>query len=174
MYPPNGLVGSNLLNVFAHTTPARIASAIARIREPFSVQIPAERPYGMVFAFAIASSGVRNVSTDSTGPKISSRAIRCAEETSVNTVGANQYPVSGSGQSLVHRVAPSSSPAWVSAVIRSSCAAELIAPTSVFLSIGSPTRSVDSRPFSRSVTSSATDSCTSSRDPAQHTCPWLK
>src|SRR5690625_8040087 len=78
----------------------------------------------MVFAFATASAGVRNVSAESTGPKISSRAIRCAEDTSVNTVGANQYPVSGSGQSLVHRVAPSSSPAWVSATIRSSWAAE--------------------------------------------------
>ena len=31
---------------------------------------------GVLLAFAIASAGVRNVSTDSTGPKISSRAIR--------------------------------------------------------------------------------------------------
>ena len=45
---------------------------------------------------------------------------------------------------------------------------------SVFLSSGSPTRSVDIRRLSRSSTSSATDSCTSSREPAQHTWPWLK
>ena len=45
---------------------------------------------------------------------------------------------------------------------------------SVFLSSGSPSRSVVSRCLSRSTTWSATDSCTSSRDPAQQTCPWLK
>jgi len=32
------------LKVFAHTTPARIWSAIQSIREPFSVQIPADSP----------------------------------------------------------------------------------------------------------------------------------
>jgi hypothetical protein len=64
------------LYVFAHTTPARSRCAIARIREPFSVHTPAERPYGVLFAFSTASSGVRNVSTERTGPKISSCAIR--------------------------------------------------------------------------------------------------
>jgi hypothetical protein len=43
-----------------------------------------------LFALATASSGVRKVSTESTGPKISSRAIRWAGATSVKTVGANQ------------------------------------------------------------------------------------
>ena len=62
--------------MFAQTTPARSRSAIQRIREPFSVQTPAESPYGVLFAFSTASSGVRNVSTESTGPKISSCAIR--------------------------------------------------------------------------------------------------
>src|SRR5699024_12152671 len=42
LYSPNGLVGSNRLKVFAQTTPARIASAIARARESFSHQIPDE------------------------------------------------------------------------------------------------------------------------------------
>ena len=46
------------------------------MREPFSVQMPAESPYGVLFAFSTASSGVRNVRTDRTGPKISSCAIR--------------------------------------------------------------------------------------------------
>ena len=49
---------------------------MARMREPFSVQTPAARPYGVLFAFSTASSGVRKVSTESTGPKISSCAIR--------------------------------------------------------------------------------------------------
>ncbi len=51
---------------------------------------------------------------------------------------------------------------------------ELMAPMSVFLSIGSPTISVSMRSFSFSMTSSATDSCTNSREPAQQTWPWLK
>ena len=71
-----GEVGSNRLYVFAQTTPARSRSAIQRIRDPFSVQTPAESPYGVLFAFSTASSGVRKVSTERTGPKISSCAIR--------------------------------------------------------------------------------------------------
>ena len=45
---------------------------------------------------------------------------------------------------------------------------------SVFLSSGSPTRSVCSRAFSFSRSGSNTGSWTRSREPAQHTCPWLK
>ena len=44
----------------------------------------------MLFAFSTASSGVRKVRTESTGPKISSCAIRELCATFVNTVGANQ------------------------------------------------------------------------------------
>ena len=58
----------------------------------------------MLLAFSTASSGVRKVSTDSTGPKISSRAMRCACETPVNTVGANQKPRSGSSHGGDQRV----------------------------------------------------------------------
>ena len=58
--------------------------------------------------------------------------------------------------------------------MRSSCSAELMAPTSVFLSSGSPTRSRRMRSHSLAVTSSATDSWMSSREPAQQTWPWLK
>ena len=76
--------------MFAHTTPARSWFAILRIREPFSVQIPAERPKVVLLAFATASSGVRNVRTDRTGPKISSWAMRLLWPTPVKTVGANQ------------------------------------------------------------------------------------
>ena len=57
--------------------------------------MPADRPYGVLLAFSTASFGVRKVSTDSTGPKISSRAIRCAWVTPVKIVGGNQKPVLG-------------------------------------------------------------------------------
>jgi hypothetical protein len=56
----------------------------------------------------------------------------------------------------------------------SSWSRETIAPTSVFLSSGSPTRSTRSRCLSLAMTRSATGSCTSRREPAQHTWPWLK
>src|SRR5258708_6007992 len=49
-----------------------------------------------------------------------------------------------------------------------------MAPTSVFLSSGSPTRRRSMRAHSLRTTSSATLSCSSSREPAQQTWPWLK
>ncbi len=55
----------------------------------------------MLLAFSTASCGVRKVSTDSTGPKISSRAMRCAWETPVKSVGGNQKPVVGRSQAAV-------------------------------------------------------------------------
>ena len=57
-------------------------------REPFSVHTPADSPYGVLLALAIASSGVRKVSVVSTGPKISSRATRIDGVASVKIVGA--------------------------------------------------------------------------------------
>src|ERR1700752_3357842 len=119
------MVGSNLLNVLAHTTPARSLLAMWRMSEPLSVHTPAERPYGGLLAFSTASAGVRNVSTDSTGPKISSRAIRWAWVTLVNTVGGNQKPCLGSSHGGDHRPAPSASPMSESSRILASCSAEL-------------------------------------------------
>src|SRR6187402_662865 len=87
LYPPKGDVGSKRLNVFAQTTPAFMAPTILKIRLPFSVQTPADSPYGVLFAFSIASSGVRNVRTERTGPKISSCAMRCDWLTPVKRVG---------------------------------------------------------------------------------------
>jgi len=49
-----------------------------------------------------------------------------------------------------------------------------MAPESVFLSSGSPTRRVARRRFSRSTTVSAIDSCTSRRETCAATSPWLK
>jgi hypothetical protein len=78
------------LNVFAHTTPAP-----QLLRHPEDAR-PLLRPHagrqavGVLFAFSTASSGVRNESTESTGPKISSWAIRWLWATLVKTVGANQ------------------------------------------------------------------------------------
>ena len=120
-----------------------------------SVQTPADSPYGVLLALSTASSGVRKVSTDSTGPKISSRAIRCAWDTPVKIVGGNQKPCDGSSShGGDQRSAPSASPTSDSSRMRASCAAELIAPMSVFLSSGSPTRRVAIRRFNESSTAS--------------------
>ena len=92
----------------------------------------------------------------------------------MKTVGGNQKPRSGSSHAGCQRWAPSASPMSDSSRMRASCSAELIAPMSVFLSSGSPTRSVPIRRCSAAMTSSWIDSCTSSREPAQQTWPWLK
>src|SRR4026209_1939814 len=96
LYPPNGDDGSNLLNVFAHTTPALSSVLILRIREPLSVHTPADNPYIVLFAFSTASSSVRKVSTLKTGPKISSCAMRYDCATLVKIVGGKKKPRSGS------------------------------------------------------------------------------
>src|ERR1019366_2037979 len=88
LYPPNGEEGSNLLYVLPQTTPALRRCAIQKIFAPLSVQMPADNPYIVLLAFSMASSGVRNVITESTGPKISSRAMRDDWATPVKNVGA--------------------------------------------------------------------------------------
>src|SRR5216117_3448474 len=70
-------------------------------------------------------------------------------------------------------VAPSSTPVFTSERMRSSCTGATIAPISIALSSGGPTRSFSMRALSFVTRRSAIPSCTSSRDPAQHTCPWL-
>ncbi len=52
------------------------------------VQIEPERPYGVSFASRIASSSVSNGMTTTTGPKISSWAMRISERTLSKTVGS--------------------------------------------------------------------------------------
>ena len=76
--------------MFCQIVPALRPRATASAREPLSVHTPAARPYAVAFAFSIASAWVRNVITDTTGPKISSTAIRLTGATSVNSVGGNQ------------------------------------------------------------------------------------
>src|SRR5258708_35591489 len=101
--------------------------------DPFSVHTPADRPYGVLLAFSTASAGVRKVRTDSTGPKISSLAIRCDCATPVNRVGGHQNPLSGMGQMGDQRSAPSDTPAAGSARTVAHWAAARIAPSSAFL-----------------------------------------
>src|SRR6266540_3246112 len=70
-------------------------------------------------------------------------------------------------------VAPSSRPCSTNRWIFCSWAGATIAPMSIALSSGSPTRSLSIRARSFSISRAATPSCTSRREPAQQTWPWL-
>jgi hypothetical protein len=69
------------------TTPQSSFGATSSARLMFSVQTLAASPYGVLFASATASDGVRKVIETSTGPKISTCAIVDDGETPVNKVG---------------------------------------------------------------------------------------
>ena len=154
------------------------AQRAGHVQDPRALLGPDARPRGRTaccWPSRPPRTGVRKVSTDSTGPKISSRAIRWAWVTPVKSVGGNQKPLRRAARTAATSARrPRPRRCRQSSRMRASCSAELMAPTSVFLSSGSPTRSVAIRRLSRSSSSSAIDSCTSSREPAQQTWPWLK
>ena len=63
------------------------------------LQIEPDRPYGVALARRSASSSVSNGMTDTTGPKISSRAIRMSFDTPSKTVGIRYAPPARAGSS---------------------------------------------------------------------------
>ena len=69
------------------TVPALTRGAISRAVLMFSVQMLAARPYRVLLASSTASSGVLNVISTTTGPKISTCAMVAAGDTSVKRVG---------------------------------------------------------------------------------------
>src|ERR1041385_6285642 len=87
LYPPNPAAASNRFVEFTHTTPALIFGATSSARLMLSVHTLAASPYGVLFASATDSSGVRKVIVTSTGPKISTCAIVDDGWTSVKSVG---------------------------------------------------------------------------------------
>src|SRR5215831_11889094 len=74
------------------TVPALMALVIRSARLMSLVQTVAARPYWVSLAIRTASSSSLNGITDSTGPKISSRAMLMSLVTSVNSVGATKLP----------------------------------------------------------------------------------
>ena len=85
--PPNGLEMSPASNVFTHTMPARIARAALCATLTSSVQIPAEA-VDRVVRDRDRVVELENVIAESTGPKISSRAIVMSFETASKIVGS--------------------------------------------------------------------------------------
>src|SRR5260370_3023026 len=66
---------------------ARLTSAVHTV---------AARPYSVSLASRTASSSSPNAMTESTGPKISSRAMLMSLDTSANSVGATKLPAARS------------------------------------------------------------------------------
>ncbi len=124
----------------------------------------------MLLASWIASFGVRKVVRVTTGPKISSLARIEAGSTPVASVGGKKHPA---GAAPWCRTAPSATPFATRSRMRVSWTGCTIAPTSVDLSSGSPTRRCFMRALRRAVKRSATPSATRIREPAQQTWPWL-
>jgi hypothetical protein len=156
-----------------HTTPALIFGATSRARLRLSLHTLAARPKRVLLASSTASAGVRKVIDTSTGPKISTWAMVEEGETSVNSVGGKNQPSFGQAHEGCQSRAPSSTPCATSASIFCSCTGAMMAPMSTVLSSGSPTRSVSMRARSLRTIVSAIPSCSSRREPAQQTCPWL-
>ena len=91
--------------------PARSRPATSWARATSRVQTAAASPKGVALARRMSSSRSENFSTESTGPKISSRAIAISSLTFVNTVGSMKKPVSPTRLPPVAQVAPSRFPA---------------------------------------------------------------
>ena len=88
------------------------------------VHTVAARPYSVSLAIRTASSSSLNGITDSTGPKISSRAMLMSLDTSVNSVGVTKLPSASSPELRVPPQtsrAPSACPCSISPSTRSSC-----------------------------------------------------
>jgi hypothetical protein len=95
--------------------------------------------------------------TDRTGPKISSCAIRIRLSTSAKIVGRTYQPwsrPSGIPVPPTTRRAPSSWPRAMYFSTRSCCRCATIGPTSVSVSLGSPTVIADTVSASASTTAS--------------------
>jgi len=90
------------------TVPHPICRATARPRSRSAVQTLAFSPYGESLARSMAAAVSRTGVTETTGPNVSSQAMRSVGSTSVSTVGSYQHgPISGRGRPPVRTVAPS-------------------------------------------------------------------
>ena len=103
-----------LATSFTQTKPACAAAALSCATARSLVQIEQVSPYGVLFTSASMACGSSQRSTESTGPKISSRAIVLSWVTSANTVGSMKQPParpgSGGGPPPATSRAPSARP----------------------------------------------------------------
>ena len=156
--PPNGYMALIMCQSLTHTVPDSSRRAIPSARTLSVLHTPADRPYSLSFAIATASSSSRWVSTTSTGPKISSRAMRMSLVAPVRIVGATQCPSASSGSVGTSPwkaiVQPSSCPSAMYFSTRAFCLADTSGPRSEAGFIGSPSTNDSARATSRPTNSS--------------------
>ena len=142
-----------------------------RIARPTSrVQIEPDRPYSVSLASRTASASSSNGSTDTTGPKISSRQCRSAGERASSTVGGYQNPgPSGRGAAEGHLGAVRRRTATAVPLRRPRSAA----PSRPCPAPGPPPATPRTAGSSSSRNWSYTERWTRIRDRAQQSCPAL-
>ncbi|MOA42643.1 hypothetical protein D3C78_1647090 [compost metagenome] len=87
LQPPKGRLGSTGTWLLTHRVPASMRGIRSITRPRSLLQMLAVRPYSLSFSIATALSMSSKGSTDSTGPKISSRAEVIDWLTLASTVG---------------------------------------------------------------------------------------
>src|SRR3954462_2369273 len=95
--PPNGVPRKCLPTSLIHTNPASTAAAVRCAVEMSLVQIDAVRPYSTEFTSSSIVASFDHLRMPSTGPKISSCAMRIDIFTSANTVGSQYKPLASAG-----------------------------------------------------------------------------
>ena len=89
--------GKCLATSFTQTKPASAAAAVSCATPRSLVQIEQVNPNGVLFTSASMACGSSQRSTESTGPKISSRAIVMSWVTPAKTVGSMKQPPASAG-----------------------------------------------------------------------------
>ena len=127
----------------------------------------------MEFPIATASFSSRKESVASTGPKISSRAIRMSGVTPSKTVASKNAPFPSTAARLppATTFAPSLFPLSTYRSTLSRCFSETSEPSRVLGSIGSAGIIFFARSTSARTSASWIDSSTRSRDPAEQSSP---
>src|SRR3954470_16380442 len=90
--PPNGVQYRTEECELTLSAPVSTACDTRSARPRSRVHSEPDRPYSVSLASRTASSSVRNGSTDSTGPKTSSRQCRSPVDWASSTVGGNHQP----------------------------------------------------------------------------------
>src|SRR6201997_1728500 len=132
--PPNGVLYRTDECELTDRLPDSTARATRTARERLSVQIDPDNPYAVSLASAIASASSSKGSTVTTGPKISSVAVR-SERSGVSTVGGNQNP--GPDGASPRKATGASSGTYEDTVFQ--CDRDTSGPISVSRRLGSPT-----------------------------------
>ena len=147
--------GRTCCRVFAQTTPAR--SLVDHLENLAALVRPHARAQAVEGCCSRARTPPPACGTSSRSTPGRKKFPPTPRDTNVRDAphendGANQYPFAGSVHCVCVNSAPSSTPLCTSSRIFSSCGLELIAPISVFLSSGLPTRNVWMRSRSFLVT----------------------